>query len=66
MSEKSAVQSPALDQGKPEVDPRAETCWHLCQPKSLWIRPFADRGFAFDETLTGRWERENAEVGLAS
>ena len=36
-----------------------------CQPKSFWIRLFAERGFDFDEALTGRMERENTEAGLA-
>jgi len=44
---------------------QAGLCHVNCQPKSFWIRLFADRGFAFDEALTGRWERENAEAGLA-
>jgi SAM-dependent methyltransferase len=44
---------------------QAGLCHVNCKPKSFWIRLFADRGFAFDEALTGRWERENAEAGLA-
>jgi SAM-dependent methyltransferase len=44
---------------------QAGLCHVNCQPKSFWIRLFADRDFAFDEALTGRWERENAEAGLA-
>jgi SAM-dependent methyltransferase len=45
---------------------QAGLCHVNCQPKSFWIRLFADRGFAFDEVLTSRWECENAEAGLAS
>ena len=44
---------------------QAGLCHFNCKPKSFWIRLFADRGFAFDEALTGRWERENVEAGLA-
>jgi SAM-dependent methyltransferase len=41
-------------------------CHVNCQPKAYWIRLLADRGFVFDEALTGRWERENTEAGLAN
>ena len=44
---------------------QAGLCHVNCQPKSFWIRLFADQGFAFDEVLTDRWQRENAEAGLA-
>jgi SAM-dependent methyltransferase len=41
-------------------------CHVNCQPKSYWIRLFAERGFVFDEALTGRWQRANTEADLAN